>query len=199
MWLNWLEHTGLAHRGARRWARGRPELLADAEQEHLLALWLACQRGTYDPERCRPSTFIVSSLRAAWLPCRRTAEVVRGVRRVESLDAPIGDGDADATLHDLLAGEAPGAEDLVGDQERVARLRVAVGELPALEREVTIRRFGLDGTPPRTLAEVACELELSAEGVRQLEARALRRLRAVGGAWRRDRTRKPAPTGPAAL
>ena len=45
-------------------------------------------------------------------------------------------------------------------------------------RHVVARRFGLDGQPPQTLEEVGVGLGITRERVRQLEARALRELRA---------------------
>lgn len=175
MRLDWSEHKGLAYRGARRWARGRPELLADAEQEHLLTLWLAAESDRYDPARGRASTFLVSSLRAAWRPCRRTAGVIRGVRHVESLDEPLGDGDA--TLHDVIGDGRPGPELELLEVDARIQLRARVEELPESERETIVRRFGLDGRGLRTLAEVASELGCSPEAARQAERRALERLR----------------------
>jgi DNA-directed RNA polymerase sigma subunit (sigma70/sigma32) len=44
---------------------------------------------------------------------------------------------------------------------------------------VLMRRFGLDGNPPQTLEQVGEGLGITRERVRQLEARALRELRAV--------------------
>ena len=46
-------------------------------------------------------------------------------------------------------------------------------------RLVLTRRFGLDGQPPQTLEQVGTGLGITRERVRQLEARALRQLRAV--------------------
>ncbi len=57
-----------------------------------------------------------------------------------------------------------------------ARLDELLAELPDREAAIVRARFGLDGAP-RTLQEVAGMLGLSRERVRQLEARALRRMR----------------------
>lgn len=49
--------------------------------------------------------------------------------------------------------------------------------LPAREREILVRRFGLDGEPDETLEEVGERLGVTRERIRQLEAKALGRLR----------------------
>jgi RNA polymerase primary sigma factor len=49
--------------------------------------------------------------------------------------------------------------------------------LPAIERTVIELRFGLGGRPPLTLEEVGQRLGMTREWARQLESRALRRLR----------------------
>ena len=57
------------------------------------------------------------------------------------------------------------------------RLHGLVAELAPREREVLRLRFGLDGGYERTLAQAGTEMGLSRERVRQLESRALARLR----------------------
>ena len=54
----------------------------------------------------------------------------------------------------------------------------ALAHLPPRLRELLVLRFGLDGRPPLTLEEVGAEIGVTRERVRQLEARALRELRA---------------------
>jgi RNA polymerase sigma factor (sigma-70 family) len=49
------------------------------------------------------------------------------------------------------------------------------------QREVLEMRFGFDGSPGRTLEEIGLKLGVNRERVRQIEGKALRRIRAVGG------------------
>jgi RNA polymerase sigma factor (sigma-70 family) len=107
-------------------------------------------------------------------------------RTPRPLDEPLRDDDGSGTtLGDLLPD--PHAEDAY---ERVPQ-RLAVEALPALmealddrERRIILARYGLDG-PERTLRQIAGELGVSAERVRQLEQRALDKLRdAVDGTQR---------------
>lgn len=98
-----------------------------------------------------------------------------------SLDYLIGD-ELDSTLVDLLPADP---ED---DPERIAMRgadRAAMLELISCLREreqlVIERRFGFHDGRPWTLMELAQELGISREGVRQIEARALRQLRRIAG------------------
>lgn len=77
---------------------------------------------------------------------------------------------------DELAAPDPNEIDL--DQERLAMgLRRALAHLSELEGEILRRRFGLDGDSPMTLREVGELHDLSRERIRQLQERALSRLR----------------------
>lgn len=87
-------------------------------------------------------------------------------------------GTDDLTMEDLLADED--APDPVEDVDRSEIQSVLVRELESLdprEREILERRFGLFGEAPLTLQQIGERLDLSRERVRQLEARALQRLR----------------------
>jgi RNA polymerase primary sigma factor len=85
-------------------------------------------------------------------------------------------GEGEVTLHEFVAGEAPGPEEEVtlglGDEA----LRQAVARLPDRERRVIELRYGLDGDELSTLAQVAKALGVTRERVRQMEEEALARL-----------------------
>jgi RNA polymerase primary sigma factor len=96
-------------------------------------------------------------------------------RTVTSLDRPIGE-EGDATLGDLLPGQAPGpSEELALDLTRAA-LQLAVAELPDAQRRVIELHYGLAGEEPLTLRQIARRLEISQEAARRLEQEALERL-----------------------
>ena len=62
------------------------------------------------------------------------------------------------------------------------RLGVLLGSLETRDRQVMVLRFGLDGEGPRTLDEVGKALNVTKERVRQIEMRALHRLKDQGDA-----------------
>ncbi|HEY6544577.1 MAG TPA: sigma factor-like helix-turn-helix DNA-binding protein, partial [Dokdonella sp.] len=103
------------------------------------------------------------------------AELFRVGERVGSLDAAIESGER-ALIGHLHEGEepAPGAlEATLG----AGRLRSWLEALNERQRMIVQRRFGLDGTPVQSLAEIGRELGISRERARQIQEEALRRLR----------------------
>ncbi|HEX5848600.1 MAG TPA: sigma-70 family RNA polymerase sigma factor [Rubrobacter sp.] len=107
-----------------------------------------------------------------------TADEVRQVKATipdaTSLDEPASNGDGASRLGDLVTGEAASdAPDAVVVREmEAAGLREAIERLPEKARYVLVRRHGLDYRDPPTLAELAAELGLSRERVRQLQREA---------------------------
>ncbi|HUF02123.1 MAG TPA: sigma-70 family RNA polymerase sigma factor [Gaiellaceae bacterium] len=95
-----------------------------------------------------------------------------------SLETPIGDGDS--MVADLIPDTSADQPDVkTADRARSSELLEALAKLQPRQRRVLVERFGLDGVRPRTLEEVGGNLGITRERVRQLEARALRELRAV--------------------
>jgi RNA polymerase primary sigma factor len=94
-----------------------------------------------------------------------------------SLEAPVGDGESDySDLIEDVNADLP--EETTAEGMRSVELAEALTRLNPRMRLVITRRFGLDGQAPRTLEQVGNELGITRERVRQLEARALRELRA---------------------
>ncbi len=93
-------------------------------------------------------------------------------RRIDSLDAPLGDEDGD-TLHELLAGDGDSVDERLDEQEQAARAWALVGRLNKRDRRVFQLYYG-DGL---TMQQVGDELGLSRERVRQLMHAALVKLR----------------------
>jgi RNA polymerase primary sigma factor len=113
--------------------------------------------------------------REAELPLDQVEEVRDAARTVTSLDRPVGE-EGDTALGDLLEGGAPPVDQEVEVSLSEQLLRRTIEELPETEREVIRLRFGIDGEDPQPLRETGRRLGLSAERVRQIESRALKRL-----------------------
>jgi RNA polymerase primary sigma factor len=108
----------------------------------------------------------------------RVQELIDLVQDPVSLETPIGDGDS--MVSDLIPDlSADQPEVKTADRARATELLDALSKLQPRQRRVVVERFGLDGVRPRTLEEVGKNLGITRERVRQLEARALRELRAV--------------------
>jgi RNA polymerase primary sigma factor len=90
-----------------------------------------------------------------------------------SLNKPVSSEDKASRLEDFIVDEALfDVPDVVIEEMEAAWLREAIRRLPQKARYVLVRRYGLDGRDPPTLAELAAELELSRERVRQLQREA---------------------------
>ncbi|WP_433190998.1 sigma-70 family RNA polymerase sigma factor [Actinoallomurus sp. CA-150999] len=99
--------------------------------------------------------------------------------RLDSLHAPSGgSGDEEMPLEDRLADPSPGVEEEVLLQlDLRAVSHHGLPGLDARERYVLTRRFGLDGEPEEPLHLIGDRLGLSREGVRQIQQKALAKLR----------------------
>jgi len=106
----------------------------------------------------------------------RVKQALDATDTVASLEAPIGDDGAilgDFIQDDEVDDPARAIEEL----ELQETLMRSLSKLPEREAAVLSLRFGLHDGRPRPLKEVADELELSSERVRQIERNALARLR----------------------
>jgi RNA polymerase primary sigma factor len=94
-----------------------------------------------------------------------------------SLNEPV-DVDGDSELGDLLEQTVlPDTDERILRESFLVAMADALSELPDRERQVLELRFGLEDDQPKTLREIGEVLGLSRERVRQIESRALNRLR----------------------
>ncbi len=94
-----------------------------------------------------------------------------------SLDTPVGENE-DTFFIDFLSQHGTAeVEEKVIDEVLEKEISDLLDKLPEKERRVIELRFGLRGEEPRTLREIGDILNISRERVRQLETRALRKLR----------------------
>jgi RNA polymerase primary sigma factor len=103
--------------------------------------------------------------------------LTRASRSSLSLNEPV-DSEGDSELGDLLEQTGlPDTDELLLRESFARALRDALAELPARERKVLELRFGLEDDMPKTLREIGEVMGLSRERVRQIESRALNKLR----------------------
>jgi RNA polymerase sigma factor (sigma-70 family) len=94
-----------------------------------------------------------------------------------SLDRPVG-FEGDAQLGDFVEDiEAPDPFELAARSTARQHLAEAMCMLDDRERDIVVLRYGLDGTSPRTLSDVGERFDLTRERIRQIEGRALAKLR----------------------
>src|SRR5215203_4691930 len=97
-----------------------------------------------------------------------------------SLDKPLGSGDDASELGSLVVDQASSvvSEAVLRDME-VGWLGEAISRLPERHRHILVKRYGLDEEETATLAELAEELGVSKERIRQIQGEAERMLRAA--------------------
>jgi len=111
------------------------------------------------------------------LPVERVRAILKIAQQPISLQAPIGDSD-DTSFGDFI--EDKSAEN-PSEMTAFSLLREKIGDvletLTAREQEVLTLRFGLVDGYPRTLEEVGRQFNVTRERIRQIEAKALRKMR----------------------
>ena len=107
----------------------------------------------------------------------KVQEIMQIAREPASLETPIGEED-DSNLGDFVADSnivsPEGNVESVMLREHIDSL---LEDLKERERQVIVLRFGLEDGHPRTLEEVGKEFNVTRERIRQIEAKALRKLR----------------------
>jgi RNA polymerase primary sigma factor len=105
-------------------------------------------------------------------------ELLQISERTVSLNAPTREGDETELLHLLADEDSPSPADAVQSQMMQEDLEMIMNTaLTAREMEVLSQRFGLRQYHRHTLQELADKLGVSRERIRQIERRALRKLR----------------------
>lgn len=103
-------------------------------------------------------------------------ELLLKVPRAVSLEIKVGK-DKDTELGDLLETDDISPEELIMRESLQRELRDLMAELTSREQDVLRMRFGLNDGRTHSLAEIGKVLELSRERVRQIESKALQKLR----------------------
>ena len=111
------------------------------------------------------------------LPVDRVRAVFRMAQHPISLQSPVGDGD-DAHFGDFLEDKsAENPSEMTAYSMLKERLQEVLTTLTDREKQVLDFRFGLTDGYSRTLEEVGKQFNVTRERIRQIEAKALRKLR----------------------
>ena len=111
------------------------------------------------------------------IPVEKVMEIQKIAQDPVSLETPIGEED-DSHLGDFIQDEdSPAPHDAAAYTLLKAQLEDVMGTLTPREAKVLKLRFGLEDGKARTLEEVGREFDVTRERIRQIEAKALRKLR----------------------
>ena len=110
------------------------------------------------------------------LPVERVREILKISQEPVSLETPIGE-EEDSHLGDFIPDDAPVPAEAAAFTLLKEQLVEVLETLTDREQKVLRLRFGLDDGRARTLEEVGKEFKVTRERIRQIEAKALRKLR----------------------
>ncbi len=118
------------------------------------------------------------------VPEQKVADLLKVAQEPVSLETPVGEED-DSHLGDFIADDETMAPvDAASRSDMREQLDNALETLTDREKLVLRLRFGLDNGETKTLEEVGKEFHVTRERIRQIEAKALRKLRGTGHAGR---------------
>ena len=104
-------------------------------------------------------------------------DLIRVFNEPISLDEPV--GDSETALLQLMASKDPRPEAMLMKKSLEKEILTVVHTLGKREKIVIKHYFGIGGTEKKNLQEIANELQLTGERIRQIKDRALQRLRHV--------------------
>ena len=111
------------------------------------------------------------------MPVEKVREIMRVAQEPVSLETPIGE-EEDSHLGDFIPdNDAPAPTDVASHTLLKEQLTEVLSTLTPREAKVLKLRFGLEDGRSRTLEEVGKEFNVTRERIRQIEAKALRKLR----------------------
>ncbi len=145
--------------------------------EHLLRMW---QVSSALAQKLGREPRLEETAEAAGLTPEKAERLLASQRPVVSLDEPL-DDEGENTVMDRIADSTAESPSLPTERTELEQLvGRALAQLPEKERNVLERRFGFGDDAPETLEEIGRSFGLSRERVRQIEARALQKLRRLG-------------------
>ena len=111
------------------------------------------------------------------MPVKRVKDIMRVSQDPCSLETPVGEED-DNHLGDFIPDDkSPAPADMAFQVSLKEQLMEVMSTLSRREAKVLMMRFGLEDGRPKTLEDVGKEFNVTRERIRQIEAKALRKLR----------------------
>ena len=130
-------------------------------------------KGTADPS-------IEEIAEATGLDSALVSDLLSISQDVVSIDSPVRRGEeSDTALGEFIEDESDGPEKQVMDSALRAEVRSLLSTLSDKERDIIELRYGLSGEKPMSLKEIGERYSLTKERIRQIEKRALEKLRAA--------------------
>ncbi len=123
----------------------------------------------------KPSIEEIATL--AGIDVAKVEMLMSAEKKLVSLDAQLGEEFDKPLSHFIEDDRSPKPEEAISKKLLSEGVRKVISVLSESEREVIVLRFGLAGSDPKTLQAVGQQLNLSRERVRQIEAKAMRKLR----------------------
>ncbi len=114
------------------------------------------------------------------VPVERVNEIMRIALEPLSLETPVGEKDNSQLADFIQSHSAVSPSEATLNLIRREQIEEVLDKLTLREKDVLRMRFGLDDGYARTLEEVGCRLQVTRERVRQIELRALKKLRHLG-------------------
>ena len=116
------------------------------------------------------------------MPVRKVRDIMQMALEPVSLESPIGE-EEDSHLGDFIRDEStPEPAEAAANALLKEQILEVLGSLTPREQAVLRKRFGIDDGQPRTLEDVGKEFDVTRERIRQIEAKALKKLRHPGRA-----------------
>jgi len=112
------------------------------------------------------------------LPTEKIQHIMKISQETVSIDQTVGDEDEDSTLGDFIEDEeATTPEEAASQQILAEHVREVLQDLAPREQKILEMRFGLKDSIHHTLEEVGKEFDVTRERIRQIEAKALEKIR----------------------
>ena len=158
--------------------KGRTVRLPLNRSNELMQIQKAQRALMHEKETADPSAEDIAE--ATGLDAKLVNDLLTVSGDIISFDSPVKKGEeSDSTFGDFIEDESKGPEERVMETSLEDAVASLLDTLSNKEKDIIERRFGLNGRKPMSLKEIGEVYGLTKERIRQIEKRALERLRTV--------------------